>query len=379
MKQVSLLKVVVASPGDVKPERDCLAVVADELNRGVGDLLGVHLDVVRWETDAFPGFHGDGSQAQIDRALKVPESELLIGIFWKRFGTPVPGAASGTEHEIRGAYRSWQQTGRPQIMVYFNTRKPAELPPEEEAQWAAVRAFQADPMFQQGLWWSFADTAEFERLARRHLTQYLKHRVTPLEGDLRTVETPLGTMDVSQPSPGRARSLAEIAPGLQRYHSREFGFEIGWPPAGWQAITDPFQLMNLQAQMGLNPMLTPNLRLLVVLYHVSPIAGFAPNVNLLAEQVGPLTIRDYLARSVYQMRAAGLSVVSAEADDASQSGVVVFFGRDPVGRPLFQFQRLLLTNGVCLIATASQLPPLDQMGENLRTELAGILNSLQRA
>ncbi|MBK9137622.1 MAG: hypothetical protein IPM17_02485 [Verrucomicrobia bacterium] len=137
--------------------------------------------------------------------------------------------------------------------------------------------------------------------------------------------------------------------------------------------------MNLQAQMGLNPMLTPNLRLLFVLYRVSPIAGFAPNVNLLAEQVGPLTLREYLARSVHQMRVAGMSVVSADVDDASQSGVVVFFGRDPAGRQLFQFQRLLLTNGVCLIATASQLPPLDQMGENLRTELAGILNSLQRA
>jgi 2-succinyl-5-enolpyruvyl-6-hydroxy-3-cyclohexene-1-carboxylate synthase len=131
--------------------------------------------------------------------------------------------------------------------------------------------------------------------------------------------------------------------------------------------------------MGLNPMLTPNLRLVLVLYSLVPLAGFAPNVNILAEQVGPLTIRDYLARSVYQMQAAGFTVVNAEADDATQSGLVVFYGRDPLGRPLFQFQRLLITRGVCLIATATQLPPLDLMGAQLRAELAGILNSLQRA
>jgi len=66
MRQVKLLRIVVASPGDVKPERDCVGNVAAELNRGVADVLGVRLDIVRWETDAFPGFDVGGSQAQIE-------------------------------------------------------------------------------------------------------------------------------------------------------------------------------------------------------------------------------------------------------------------------------------------------------------------------
>lgn len=374
MQQVNLLRVVVASPGDVKPERDCVESVAAELNQGIGELLGVRLDVVRWETDAFPGFHGGGSQAQIDTGLKVPQSDLLVGIFWKRFGTPVPGAASGTEHEIRGAYQSWQRSGQPQIMVYFNEQKPGGLTARDEEQWIAVRAFQKDPMFQQGLWWSFENTAQFEKLVRSHLTQYLKHRVTPVEGVVRTVETALGTMDVSQPRAARPRSLAEIAPGLQRHRSAEFGYEIGWPPAGWQVFDQPFHLAQLQGQMGLSP----TLRLNLVLLHENWLAGFRPNVNVLVEAVGPATIRDYLARSVQTMRMLGLQVVGAEVDDATQSGVVVFYGFDPLGRQLFQFQRMLITNGLGIIATASQLPPLDQVGLRLRAELAGILNSLQR-
>ena len=63
----------------------------------------------------------------------------------------------------------------------------------------------------------------------------------------------LGNLDVSQPPPVRSHTLAEIAPGLTQHRSLELGFEIGWPPAGWQAAVDPFQLMGLQAQFGVPP------------------------------------------------------------------------------------------------------------------------------
>jgi hypothetical protein len=57
MCKVELLGIVVASPGDVQPERDCVEGIAAELNRGLADVQGVRLDVVRWETDSFPGFN----------------------------------------------------------------------------------------------------------------------------------------------------------------------------------------------------------------------------------------------------------------------------------------------------------------------------------
>lgn len=373
MREVKLLRIVVASPGDVKPERDCVGEIVAELNRGVADLLGVRLDVVRWETDSFPGFDTGGSQAQIDRGLRVEDSDLVIGIFWQRFGTPVPDAKSGTEHEIRGAYRRWQQSGQPQIMVYFKEHAPAMLPPEEAAQWDAVRAFQKDPMFKEGLWSSYPDTPRFEKLVRSHLTQYLKHRITPVEGAVRTVETPLGAMDVSQPPVGQRRPLAEIAPGLRRHHNAGMGFEIGWPPEGWEAVENPFQLQQIQAQFQLAPTLT----LGFVLVHQQAMAGFRPNVNVLAERVGPMSIRDYLTATTRAMHQAGQQVVSAEPDDATRTGVIVSYGVDPLGRRLFQFQRFLMLDGTCLIATASQLPPMDQLGVLLREQLTGILNSFQ--
>jgi hypothetical protein len=301
-------------------------------------------------------------------------------VFWKRFGTGVPGAASGTEHEIREAYGAWQQSGQPQIMVYFNHQKPTDLSPEEEAQWQAVRRFQADPMFKEGLWWSFENTSHFEKLVRMHLTQYLKHRVTPIECNVRTVETPIGTVDVSHPRPVKPQSLEAIAPALRRHRNTNLGFEIAWPKSGWLVIDDAVRLSMMKsmvsARAGMaNPM---PLEFALVLLSELDYGVFRPNVNVLAERLAPMTIGDYVDRSKIVMGQAGLQVEGSDHDDATNSGVIVFYGRDPDGRPLFQFQRVLLGSGVALIATASQLPPMNQVGERMRTELAAILNSFRR-
>ena len=54
-KTMRALRVVLASPSDVQPERDILPSVIEELNRGMGAVLDVDLKLYRWETDAYPG------------------------------------------------------------------------------------------------------------------------------------------------------------------------------------------------------------------------------------------------------------------------------------------------------------------------------------
>jgi Domain of unknown function (DUF4062) len=123
MPQVRLLRIVVASSGDVQAERDALAAVVEELNHGLCQKRGLRLELVRWETDAYPGFHPEGLQGLIDPVLRIADCDLLIGIFWKRFGTPVHDAQSGTEHEFLTAYHAWQQHRKPQIMVYLTSAR----------------------------------------------------------------------------------------------------------------------------------------------------------------------------------------------------------------------------------------------------------------
>ncbi len=66
-----ILRVVLASPSDVQPERDVLPGVIDELNRGLGAVLDVDFKLYRWETDAYPGFHPEGPQGMIDGILQL--------------------------------------------------------------------------------------------------------------------------------------------------------------------------------------------------------------------------------------------------------------------------------------------------------------------
>jgi hypothetical protein len=54
--QIQLLRVVVASPGDVRAERDAVSSVVEEINRSIGTDRRVRLEVIRWETDTHPGF-----------------------------------------------------------------------------------------------------------------------------------------------------------------------------------------------------------------------------------------------------------------------------------------------------------------------------------
>src|SRR6266542_3867643 len=75
--------------------------------------------------------------------LGIEDCDVLIGIFWKRFGTPVPDAGSGTEHEFRKAYEAWQRQQRPAIMMYFNQKPWTPSTTEETTEWGLrlVRGF----------------------------------------------------------------------------------------------------------------------------------------------------------------------------------------------------------------------------------------------
>ena len=173
MKQVRVLRIVVASPSDVQAERDMIPAIVDELNKGIADERGVRLEVYRWETDAYPAFHPQGPQGQIDSCLRIEDCDLLIAIFWKRFGTPVLDAQSGTEHEIRLALESCEKLGRPQLMIYFNQAPHEPRSQAEKDQWQQVLDFK-QTLSQKVLWWEYNSKDQFRYFVRQHLTQFIR-------------------------------------------------------------------------------------------------------------------------------------------------------------------------------------------------------------
>jgi hypothetical protein len=174
MTQFETFKIVVASPNDVQDERKRLEEVARDLNVCVAPDRGLDIKIIRWETDSYPGFHVNGPQGLIDPILDIRNCDLLVGVFWKKFGTHTMSGETGTEHEIRTAYESWKQKDRPGIMVYFR-EKPDPRTQLELDQVGRILDFQKN-FPREGLWWPYKNARHFEQLVRQHITKYIREK-----------------------------------------------------------------------------------------------------------------------------------------------------------------------------------------------------------
>ena len=178
-KPVLVLRAVVASPSDVKRERDSLPAIFEEVNRDTAGPARLHLELSRWETDSYPGFDPQGPQGLIDPILNIEDCDLLIGIFWSKMGTPTPSGPTGTEHEFGTALESRRRNQRPQIMTYFCERPPSAKADKNES--ARVRAFR-DKFPREGLHWPYTSVRDFQKLVAAHLRSYLRDQIRTIWG-----------------------------------------------------------------------------------------------------------------------------------------------------------------------------------------------------
>lgn len=167
-----VLSVFVASPSDVEAERAKLEDVIRELNVTWSRELDVRLDLVRWETHAYPGI-GDDAQDVINE--QVPDDyDLFVGIMWCRYGTPTGRAGSGTVEEFNRAKSRYDSHPEAvQLMVYFKDEPvpPSKLDPE---QLLKVKRFR-DSLGTEGvLYWPFNGVEQFEKLIRLHLARQVQ-------------------------------------------------------------------------------------------------------------------------------------------------------------------------------------------------------------
>lgn len=183
-EMIQPLNLIVVSPGDVQAERETMDAIVADLNRIISSQFGLVLRVLRWETDVYPAFHLEGPQGQIDEVLQIDNCDIMVGIFWKRFGTPVKDAGSGTEHELGRAYTAWKASGgkRPQIMVYFKDKKYVCKDDAEKQQLAQVEAYKKKISADAALYWVYKNKPEFEQLVRDHLLMYLLKNAGDLGG-----------------------------------------------------------------------------------------------------------------------------------------------------------------------------------------------------
>jgi hypothetical protein len=157
-----VLKVMIASPGDVAAERQAVRDVLTEWNHIHSEDRSLVLMPIGWETHSAPSM-GDRPQAIINKQI-LADCDLLIAIFWTRFGSPTGVAESGTAEEIQEHLAAGKQA-----MIYFSSA-PVRPDSVDEKQYAALKAFKQE-CYKIGLVESYDSLGEFRDKFSRQLTQ----------------------------------------------------------------------------------------------------------------------------------------------------------------------------------------------------------------
>ena len=165
-------RVLIASPSDVKPERDVVERAIIDWNDEHSRDKSVVFLPVRWERASPRG--GATGQDVVNEDL-VDTSDVLIGVFWWRIGTQTREERSGSIEEIRRFARS----GRPYGLFFKAGSMPMNHDPEQYAALGLfkgeVRGFESDI---RGLTQDFRTRDQLRQFVWRFLTDTAR-RISP--------------------------------------------------------------------------------------------------------------------------------------------------------------------------------------------------------
>lgn len=169
-RQEHVLTVFLASPGDLAIEREVAEKVIRALNIEWSRDINVRLDLVRWETHAFPATGGD-PQSIINEQIG-DDYDIFVGIMWQRFGTPTDRSGSGTQEEFeRARQRHEADEQSVSIMMYF---KDAPITPSSMDLDEMVKIRDFKKSLNAQLYWTFNSPEDFETKLRLHLVRQIQ-------------------------------------------------------------------------------------------------------------------------------------------------------------------------------------------------------------
>mgnify|MGYP001230997663 CR=1 FL=1 len=170
-KQITLLRVFVASPEDVKEERESITKIINEMNK-TWEKENIQVKVVKWETDTAPGV-GEDPQDVVNNGIG-DDYDIFVGIMWTRFGTPTNRAGSGTAEEFNRSYERHQEDPNSlQIMFYFNQAKP-NLDDIDPEQFMLLNDFKTKLGELGVYYWNYNGADEFENYFRMHINSKVR-------------------------------------------------------------------------------------------------------------------------------------------------------------------------------------------------------------
>jgi hypothetical protein len=166
-----VLKIFLASPGDLADERTAAKAVVDEINGLFANAFGYHVELVGWE-DTIAGFGRPQAiiNAELDRC------EFFIGLMWKRWGTRPDNSGpytSGFEEEFARSIQRRKREGQPEISMFFK-EIGADLLRDPGDELKKVTEFKKNLIDGKTVYYeTFLDMHDFEPKIRRCVSHYV--------------------------------------------------------------------------------------------------------------------------------------------------------------------------------------------------------------
>lgn len=154
----TIIKVLVASPGDITKERSIVEEVIKEWNSDHAQNLKVILLAQMWEVDTYPRM-GGGAQAQVNIQI-ADRADIVIALFRGRLGQPTRNYPSGTAEEIERA-----MLRNVPVHIYTSKQLPADV---DLGELARLRAY-LDNIREQGLIGSYRSGRDLRKKVRKAL------------------------------------------------------------------------------------------------------------------------------------------------------------------------------------------------------------------
>ena len=166
-----VLRVFLASPGDLTEERKAIRQVVDEYNESLADHFGYHIELLGWE-DTVAGY---GRPQHIINE-EVDRCDMFLGMIWKRWGTPPDQDgrfSSGFQEEYERSIARRERSKSPEISLFIK-HVPDDLIADPGDDLKRVLEFREKITSEKRLLFqNFSGILDLAKLARKCINAYV--------------------------------------------------------------------------------------------------------------------------------------------------------------------------------------------------------------
>ncbi|HYP25584.1 MAG TPA: hypothetical protein VE262_02605 [Blastocatellia bacterium] len=182
---MTTLRIVVALAQDTSDLRADLLEAVEKLNQvALAENRQGKVEIVAWWVEGTdPGFFRESPHLLIQKIRHAHNPDVIIGVFWRRFGSDSLGPVSDIEHVLEQASKDWAAADHPILLLYFCENTPPNLT-EDERRDQRPHIIRFRGLFSVGtFWWPFKKRSEFRKtprgeelgqIVRNHLLQFIR-------------------------------------------------------------------------------------------------------------------------------------------------------------------------------------------------------------